>query len=169
MLDLQLKERAFIHCFIGRQIATALTRPAYITIRKTDNDTLVIPNTMYDFVSQISVAIVTTLSAGASIGDVTITVTSPTGFVVGDVLCLSGASAARTEFVRILMIVGSVFTLEAPLKIAHNSGDDVRSMSDVGSIEIPGGDKYAITCQNNSGFSVLFRVEAEVESGWTSV
>lgn len=168
VLDLRNKDGAYIHCMIGRQIATALTRSAYVAIRKTDDDTLVIPNPQYDVVSQTVVAIATTLSAGASIGDGTISVASASGLVEGHILCLSGASAARPEFCRIVSISGTTLTLEAPLRVAHNSGDDVRNLADAFTQWIPGGDKYAIRCINNSGQSLLFQVDAEVESGYTS-
>lgn len=167
-LDLKNKDGAYIHCMIGRQATTALTRAGYVAIRKTDNDTLVIPNTQYDVITQLTASINTTLSASASIGDGTITVTSATSFAVGDTLCLSGASAARTEFCRIASISGTTFTLERNLRVAHDSGDGVRTLSDVFTQWIPGGDIYEIRSINNSGQSLLFQIDAEVENGYTS-
>jgi hypothetical protein len=168
-LDLKNKDGAYIHCRIGRQAATALTRAGYVAIRKTDNDSLVIPNPFYDVQTQIVASINTTLSGAQSIGDATIGVASAVGFAVGDTLCLSGASAVRVEFSRIVAISGSVFTLERPLRLAHNSGDAVRSLADIYTQWIPGGDIYEIRCINNSGQDLLFAIDAEVESGYTSV
>ena len=167
-LDLKNKDGAYIHCRIGRQATTALTRFGYVAIRKTDDNSLVVPNPQYDVQTQVTASINTTLSGAQSIGDTTITVASATSFAVGDTLCLSGASAARVEFCRIVAIASAVFTLERPLRLAHNSGDAVRSLSDVYTQYIPGGDIYEIRCINNSGQDLLFAIDAEVESGYTS-
>jgi hypothetical protein len=167
-LDLKTKEYAVIHCFIGRQAATALTRSAYVAIRRTDNDTLSMPITMFDVSSQTIAAANTTLSAAAAIADTTVTLASATGFVIGDTICISGASAARVEFHRIANITGSVLTLDRACRIAHNSGDNVRNLADVVSQYIPGGDVYGIRCVNASGQDLLFMIEAEVDGGYTS-
>ena len=169
-LDLKNKDGAYIHCRIGRQATTLLTRAGYVAIRKTADNSLVIPNQQYDVQTQVIAiaSINTTLSGAQSIGDATITVASATSFAIGDTLCLSGASAARVEFCRVVAIASTVFTLERPLRLAHNSGDAVRSLSDVYTQYIPGGDIYEIRCINNSGQDLLFAIDAEVESGYTS-
>lgn len=167
-LDLKNKEGAYIHCCIGRQATTVLTRPGYVAIRKNFNDTLTIPNPQYDVVSQITASINTTLNGAVAINDTTIPVASATSLAVGDTLCLSGASAAGTEFVRIVSISETTLTLERPTRVAHNSGDAVTTLADVFTQWVPGGDSYGIRCINNSGQSLLFQVDAEVENGYTS-
>lgn len=167
-LDLTLKMGAWITAMIGRRVATALTRFGYVSIRPTLNDTLLIPSPLYDAISSTAAAIATTLNGATSIGDGTITLTSATSFAVGDTICISDSSATRVpEFNRVLSISGSVLTLERNLRVAHNSGDDVVTMADVQRIWLPGGDIYEIRTQNNSGQSLVFRVESQVDTGET--
>ena len=167
-LDLKTAFGAWVTCFIGRSVATALTRSALVAIRRTHNNTDAIPSTVYDAVSTTGAAIANTLSAGASQNATTITLTSATSFAVGDVICISPATTTRMSWNRILSISSNTLTLEAPLALAANSGDGVVTMGDVIPIWLPGGDVYSLTCINNSGQSVAFKVLAAVIASETT-
>lgn len=168
-LDLSAKYGAKLRVFIGRRVATALTRFGYVSVRPTANDQILIPETRLDGISSTAVAIATTLNGATSIGASTITLTSATSFAVGDTICISDSSAARVpEWARVLSISGAVLTLERNLRVAHNSGDEVITMGDVQSIDLPGGEHYEIRCQNNSGQALVFRVEAVIDNGDTT-
>lgn len=163
-LDLTAKFGATLLVQIGRVIGTALTRSGYVSVRRTNNDGLVHPNTSRDAVSTIATAQNTTLSAGNSIGDTTIALTSATGFNPGDTLCIhtDSSTVTQVEFCRILSISSNTLTLESPLKMAHTSADRVNSMADMFSIWLPGGDIYEIRALNNSGQALIFAVYAQV-------
>jgi hypothetical protein len=167
-LDLRTKQGALLYVRMGRRVVTALTRAAYVAIRRTDNDAIVIPSTIFDVVSQITTCVAPTLSANNSIGDGTIAVSSAAGLAVGDVLCIADSgSASRNEFVRIAAISGTTVTLERNLRAAHSSGDLVTNLADVAAVYIPGGEHYEIRCINNSGQSMLFAIDAVIDEGET--
>jgi hypothetical protein len=67
----------------------------------------------------------TTLSAPAVLDARTITVTVPTGFVVGQHIRIINAAADRYYFGTILGIVGSIITLDSLLDFAYVSGSEV--------------------------------------------
>jgi hypothetical protein len=168
-LDLRTKFGAWLYVRMGRRTGTALTRSAYVAIRRTDNDTLVLPNQMFDAISQTATAQNNTLSAAASIGDGTIPLTSATGFAVGDTICLHSddSNANRVEFARIVSIATNTLTLERNLLVAHNSADRVTSLADVQSIWLPGNERYEIRCINNSGQAIIFAIDAVTDEGET--
>lgn len=168
-LNLRTKFGAWLYVRMGRRGATSLTRAAYVAIRRTDNETLVLPVQIYDAISQTATAQSNTLSAAASIGDGTITLTSATGFAVGDTICLHSddTNANRVEFARIVSISSNTLTLERNLLAAHNSGDRVTSLADVQQIWLPGNEHYEIRCINNSGQSMLFAIDAAIDEGET--
>ena len=89
-------------------------------------------------------------------------------FAVGDVICIAPATADRMSWNRIVSISSNVLTLEAPLKVAANSADGVTTMGDVIPVWLPGGDVYSLTCINNSGQSVAFKVLAQVLASETT-
>lgn len=174
VLDLKTKEGAWFYVRMGRRAATALTRAAYVTIRRTDNDTLTLPIQTYDIIGQIATAASTTLSASAAIGDGAITLTSSTGFAVGDTVCLHSddTAANRVEFVRLVEnTTGTTWRVERNLRVAHTGtggvNDRVTNLADVRAIYVPGGDYYEIRCINNSGQSIVFAIDQVTEEGTT--
>lgn len=168
-LDLTTRVGAWLHVRMGRRAATALSRSAYVSVRATDNNTLVLPNPMFDAISQTATAQSNTLSAATSIGDGTCVLTSATGFAIGDTICLHSddSAANRVEFARIVAIATNTLTLERNMRLAHNSADRVTSLADVTAIWLPGGDVYEIRCVNNSGQAMVFAVDAVVDMGDT--
>lgn len=168
-LDLTTKRGAWLYGFIGRQVVTALTRSGYILVRPTKNNTTVVPATRLDMVSTIAVAsAATTVSSGGASGTNTVTVTSATGFAVGDVIALWATGPARVEFARIASISGSVLTVEENFRTSHSAGDNVVSGADVFFTWIPGGDVYSLGYVNNSGQGLVFQLDAAVDNGDTS-
>jgi len=164
-LDLKTKYGAWLYVRIGRRAATALTRSGYVTIRRTDNDTLVLPVPSFDVISQTVAAISTTLNGATSIGDTTVVLTSATSFAIGDTICLHSddTNANRVEFARIVAISSNTLTLERALRVAHNNLDRVTTLADVAMVYLPGGEHYEIRCINNSGQSLLFAIDAVEE------
>lgn len=163
-LDLKTKYGAWLYVRIGRRNGSALTRSGYVMVRRTDNDTLVHPAVVYDIMNSIAAAQNNTFSAGTSIGDTTLTLTSAAGFAIGDTICMHSddTAANRVEFNRIVDIATNTLTLERAMRVAHNNLDRVTSLAEVASIFLPGGDHYDIRCINVSGQPLLFAVDAAV-------
>jgi hypothetical protein len=65
----------------------------------------------------------TSLTANASAGATSISVASATGFVVNDWVGIG--SGANFEWVQVISIVGTTFTLRTPLEFSHSTGDAV--------------------------------------------
>ena len=168
-LNLKTKFGAWLYVRMGRRVATALTRSAYVAIRRTDNDSLVLPNQMFDAISQTAVAQSNTLSANTAVGDGTCVLTSATGFAIGDTICLHSddTNAQRVEFARIVNIATNTLTLERNMLVAHTSTDRVTSLADVQSIWLPGNETYEIRCINNSGQSMVFAIDCVTDEGET--
>lgn len=166
-LDLRTKDGATLLVRMGRRAATALSLSAYVAIRRSDNNTTIIPDTRYDVPSQIAACNATTLNGATTIGATTITVASATGYAVGQVICISDSGAAAVEFARVFSITGSTLTLERPLRVAHANGDAVTNLADVVEVNLPAGDIYEIRCCNNSGQPIVFAVDAICDEGAT--
>lgn len=161
-LDLTTKWGAWVLVRMGRRVATALTRSAYVAIRKSSNSTLVIPNVTRDCISQTGTAQSNTVSSGGTSGSNSVTLTSATGFAIGDTICLHSddTNANRVEFARITNISSNTLTVEANFKTTHNANDRVTSLADCFEVWIAGGDIYEITCVNSSGYSIVYAVDA---------
>lgn len=169
-LDLKGKWGAYLHVRIGRRVTTALTRSAYVAVRKTDDNTQVLPSNTYDRLSSTAAAgASSTVSSGGASGTNQVTVASGTGFAAGDVICLHSddTAASRVEWARVIDVTSATLTVDRNFRTSHNSGDRVTNGADVfAPLWLPGGDVYEITLVNNSGQSVLAAADAEV---WDSV
>ena len=169
-LDLTTKRGAWVIGRIGRTIATALTRSAYIAIRNTNNSGGNYPNTSRDLVSSTTAASVaaTTLNGATSVGAATSVVTAGT-FGIGDMVtqCLSATDATRFEIAKTANVSTTTSTWEQPLISAHSNGDLVVNAGDVLRVWVPGGDIYSIWCVNYSGQALIFAVDAIVDNGDT--
>lgn len=168
-LNLKTKIGAWLYVRMGRRVVTALNRSAYVAIRRSDDDTLVLPSQSYDVLSQIATAQSNTLAAATIIGDGLITLSSAAGFAIGDTICLHSddTNANRVEFARIANIATNTLTLERNLRVVHNSADRVTSLADVRQIWIPGGEQYEIRCVNTSGQAIVFAIDAVTDEGET--
>ena len=165
-LDLKIKRGATLLVRIGRRAATTPTRAGYVAIRNSDNDTIVHSSQRFDVAMQgpTTAAASTTLSAAASAGASTVSVTSATGFAVGDTVCVS-TSGGNMEFNRIAAISGTTFTLEFNLRLAAASGATFSNLAEIRTLYIPGGDIYEIRAVNYSGLDLVFEVHAIVDEG----
>jgi len=165
-LDLKTKFGAFVVPMIGRRGATALTRPGYIAIRRTQNDdsSNQIPSTFFDFVSSIATVNSTTVSSGGSSGTNTVVLASGTGFAAEQWVCLHSddTNCSRVEFVRTIDLTSATIAIDRNFKVSHNASDRVTNGADVsGPIWLPGGDIYEFGAVNNSGQALLFQVLAQ--------
>ncbi len=170
-LDLTTKQGADVIVQIGRRVVTVLGRSALVAIRRTNNNTMVLPETRYDVLSQTAVCVAPTVATTArAIGDINFTVSSNTGLAIGDILCFSDSATGvlRYELNRITLIAGTTITMGRPFRVAHNVGDIVTNLADIQTMRIPGGDIYEIRCLNSSGFGLVFAVDAIVDNGDTS-
>lgn len=168
-LDLKTKIGAWLYIRMGRRLGTALNRAAYVLVRRSDNDTLVLPAQTFDVVSQIATAQSTTVSTASAIGDQTVVLAAIGTFAIGDTICLHSddTNANRVEFARIINIASTTITVERPFRTAHDIGDRVTNLADVRQVYIPGGDIYEIRCINTSGQSIVFAVDAMIDEGET--
>jgi len=172
-LDLKTSIGAWLYIRMGRRLGTALTRAAYVLVRRSDNDTLVLPAQTFDVISQTATAQSTTVSTASAIGDQTVVLAAIGTFAIGDTICLhsEGGTGAytpdRVEFARIINIATNTITVERPFRTAHSIGDRVTNLADVRQVYIPGGDIYEIRCINTSGQSIVFAVDAVTDNGDT--
>lgn len=170
-LDLTTKFGAWLYCRIGRNAATALTRAAYLAIRRSVNgsSTLRHPASNYDFISSIAAVSATTVSSGGAAGATTMVLASGTGFAAGNV-CLAQLSGARAEFFTIDNLTTATITIDdsAGFLVTHNASDVVTNGADCGTIWLPGGDIWRITPVNNSGQTVVMAVDAAVYASDTA-
>jgi hypothetical protein len=161
-LDLKTRVGAWLYVRMGRRVGTALTRAAYVSIRRTDDNSVVFPAQTFDVVSQIAAAQSTTVGTASAVGNGTVVLASATGFAIGDTICLHSddTNANRVEFARIVNIATNTITVERNFRSAHDVGDRVTSLADVRQLYIPGGDVYEIRAINNSGQAMVFAVDA---------
>lgn len=162
-LDLTTKFGAWLHGRIGRNAAAALTRAAYIAIRRQINGTLIHPSNAYDMVSLIAAVNATTVASGGAAGATTMVLASGSGFAAQNICCAQLAGA-RCEFFQITNLTTATITIDRSggFRTTHNASDVVTNGADVFSIWIPGGDIWEITPVNNSGQTVIMRLDAAV-------
>lgn len=174
-LDLKTKKGAVLFVGIGRRLNTALTRNGRLICRRTRDNAIVQPFSAYDTdtVNSTVAAASTTVSSGGASGSNTVTVASASGFAVGDLICLHSddTNADRVEFACIHGISGSVLTVDRNFRVSHNSSDRVTNLATVRTVFLPGGDIWEIYAANNSGQSLVYRVEGytlDSDTGVTS-
>lgn len=162
-LDLKTAFGAWLFGRIGRNAATALTRSAYITVRRTDNSTIIHPSNSYDMVSSTAAVSATTVSSGGASGATTMVLASGTGFAAGNTCCAQLAGA-RVEFFQITDLTTATITIDRSggFRTSHSASDVVTNGADVFSVWIPGGDIWELTPVNNSGQTVVMALDAAV-------
>lgn len=167
-LDLKTKFGAWLYGRIGRNAATALTRAAYIAVRRQADNTIIHPADNYDMVSSITAVNATTVSSGGASGATTMVLASGTGFAAGQICCAQLAGA-RCEFFKITDIATATITIDRSggFRTTHNASDVVTWGADVFSVWIPGGDIWELTPVNNSGQTVIMAVDAAVYASVT--
>lgn len=169
-LDLRTSFGAWLFGRIGRNAATALTRSAYIAIRRTDNSTIIHPQNSYDMISSTAAVTATTVSSGGAAGSPSMVLGSGTGFAAGQICCAQLAGA-RCEFFQITDVSTNTINIDRSggFRTSHSASDVVTNGADVFSVWIPGGDTYEITPVNNSGQTVIMALDAAVYASDTIV
>lgn len=169
-LDLRTAYGAWLYGRIGRNAATALTRAAYIAVRRTDNDTILHPQNAYDMVSTIAAVNATTVSSGGASGATTMVLASGSGFAAGQT-CLAQLAGARAEFFQITDLATATITIDRStgFRVSHNASDVVTNGADTFTVWIPGGDIWELTPVNNSGQTVVMALDAAVYASDTIV
>lgn len=160
-LDLTAKSGALLYVRIGRNAATALTRSAYVAIRRQCNNLYFFPSSSYDCVSSTAAVNATTVSSGGAAAATTMVLASGTGYAAQQVCC-ANLSGARIEFFSIDDLSTATITVDrsAGFRITHNASDVVTNGADTFAVWIPGGDIWEITPINNSGQTVIIAVDA---------
>lgn len=170
LVDLRNADSAVVYTMIGRRNATAPTAELRVSIRRTLNDTQVIPTRQFDVTNQAptTAAAQTTTTQAQSIGDNTVTVTSATGIVAGDVVCISapaGGTAAH-QWADVIAVSGGVLTLAEPLKTAVANGDRVANLGTCISQVVEGGDQIRVRVRNGTGQEMAVAVFVEIRNGF---
>lgn len=162
-LDLTSKFGATLNMYIGRNVATALTRSARICVRRTINGTSRVSSDAYDLISTTVACNATTVSSGGAANAATMVLASGTGYAA-DQWCCANLSGVRAEFFRISDLTTATVTNDHPsgFLISHNASDVVTNGADVTSIWVPGGDLWDIWFTNNSGQTLIAMCEAAV-------
>lgn len=104
----------------------------------------------------------TTLSASASAGAGTISVTSATNIAVGDILFLGDSSASNYELVRVKGVSGTTITLEENLLNSHANGALVTDQAEMvfPQLDLSAYQRVRAVCDNaNSGQGIKVEVQ----------
>ena len=167
-LDLRNYPGAWIHGFMGRGSGTP-TRAGYFAIRPTDNNTDIVPTTMFDIIGQgpTTGALVGTLSADVSTSANTISLSGSTAFGIGDTVCIFNSGGTLIQWNRIVSGATTSWTMERNHRVANLSGNSVSNLADVRRLWIPGGDIYECRFVNYSSISYAVQLLAIVDKGET--
>jgi hypothetical protein len=165
-LDLTGKRKAKLYVSFGRYAASALTRSAYLAVRPTNSGASREPNRTYDVISSMQAVNQTTISttAGLQAGANQVTLASATGFAA-DQTCMLTLAGARTEFLKIADVNGTVVTFDEPFRIGHNASDRITWGADCFSYWIPGNEIWEIWPVNNSGQVMVVTCDAVIDNG----
>lgn len=170
LVDLRNADSAVFHVFLGRRNAVAPTAELRMQIRRTDNNTRTIPVRSFDVtnISPTTAANQTTTTQAQNVGDTTIVVSSATGFAVGDVVCISAAAGGtgNHQWLDIIAISGTTFTLSEPLKLAVANGDRVANLGVCQSVTVEGGDQMRVRVRNGTGQEMAVCVDVEIRKGF---
>ena len=167
-LDLRNYPGAWIHGFMGRGSGTP-TRAGYFAIRPTDNNTDIVPTTMFDIIGQgpTTGALVGTLSADVSTSANTISLSASTAFGIGDTVCIFNSGGTLIQWNRIASGATTSWTMERNHRVASLSGNSVSNLADFRRLWIPGGDIYECRFVNYSSISYAVQLLAIVDKGET--
>lgn len=173
LVDLRNADSAVVYTLIGRRNATAPTAELRVSVRRTLSNTQVIPTRQFDVTNQspTTAAAQTITTQAQSIGDNTVTVSSATGFVAGDVVCISnpaGGTAAH-QWADVIAVSGVVLTLAEPLSIAVASGDRVANLGTCISQVVEGGDQIRVRVRNGTSQEMAVAVFVEIRNGFEVV
>ncbi|NBW13455.1 MAG: hypothetical protein EBR82_36150 [Caulobacteraceae bacterium] len=172
LLDLRTVPGAYITAFIGRQSGTP-TRSAYFAIRPTNNNSDVVPATIFDVVGQgpTTACSATTINqtGGLSTSANTVTVAAAGSLAIGDTICVFNSGGTAVQWNRISGGSGTSWTVERNWRVANANGDNFTNLADVRKIWIPGGDQYEFRFINQSSIGYVCQLFAQVDNGETII
>jgi hypothetical protein len=139
-------------------------------IRRTLNGVVNTQDRRFDVTnpSPTTAAAQTTLSAAASAGATSITVTAAGTLAIGDIICISAAAGGTGthQWAEIISVTGgTTFGLAAPLKNAVAQGEIVANLGSNTHQVIEGGDQINVRIINRSGQPMAVRVAVEMRTG----
>jgi hypothetical protein len=167
-LDLRNVPGAWVVGFMGRGSNGTPTRAGYFMIRPTDNNSDIVPTTIFDMVGQgpTTAALLGNLTADVSTSANTIAIAS-TSFAIGDTVCIFNSSGTLIQWNRIASGATTSWTMERNHRVANLSGNSVSNLADVRRLWIPGGDIYECRFVNYSSISYAVQLLAIVDKGET--
>lgn len=179
-IDLRGKAGMRLFAWIGRKGATALAAGVAVEARPIlNNGVATVGGTAgpggASWLSQIAASNATTVNADGTAGGTTVGVTSATGIVAGDILCIYDASFTRLEFARVSKVASLTVTVDSPLRFAHTSaqGDAVTRLADrFGPVFLPGGSLYEVVFDygaSATGADVVVMAKAQTYDSDASV
>jgi hypothetical protein len=167
-LDLKNVPGAWVVGFMGRGSIGTPTRAGYFAIRPTDNNTDIVPTTIFDMVGQgpTTAALLGALTADVSTSQNTIAIAS-TNFAIGDTVCIFNSGGTLIQWNRIASGATTSWTLERNHRVLNLNGDSVTNLADVRRVWIPGGDIYECRFVNYSSIPYVVQLLAIVDKGET--
>lgn len=173
-LDLRTKKWGYLYPKFGRGGTTALTNGVRLLVLPELNNggASVGANhpQQFDYISSTVAAVSPTVNANAAAGDVTLGITSQTGIVAGEPICIqdAGGGVTRLEWNVVSRLISTTgIALVLPLSFAHTSAqaDTVRSKADIfPRIPVTGGTLWKVVIDygdDAAGDSITVQVLAQ--------
>jgi len=169
-IDARTADSVVVHVWIGRRNSSVPTRELRTMIRRTLNGVVNTQDRRFDVTNPgpTTAAAQTTLSAAASAGATSITVTAAGTLAIGDIICISAAAGGTGthQWAEIISVSGgTTFGLAAPLKLAMAQGDFVANLGINTHQVIEGGDQINVRINNRTGQPMAVRVAVEIRTG----
>lgn len=168
-MDLRNSFEATLMILMGREAATALTRPAKVGVRRTDNGSRNLPAGPRDCFSSTAAVTRNTVASGGAGGTTSVTLASGTGFAANDNILIQTAGT-NVEFCTLSDVTTNTLTIDRStgFRLTHAVNEVVTNGVDYFEMSLPGGDIWEITPTNNSGQTIIFLVEAIIQHTMTS-
>jgi hypothetical protein len=170
LVDLRNADSAVFYVLIGRRNAVAPTAELRVSLRRTVDDKQAIPSRQFDVTNQSPTiaSVQTVTSQGQAIGDASIVVSSSTGLVAGDVICISAAAGGTGthQWADVLSVSGTTINLAEPLKAVVASGDRVANLGTCIPQVVEGGDQIRVRVRNGTGQEMAVAVFVEIRNGF---
>ena len=153
---------------MGRGSNGTPTRAGYFAIRPTDNNTDIVPTTIFDMVGQgpTTAALLGALTADVSTSLNTIAIAS-TAFAIGDTVCIFNSGGTLIQWNRIASGATTAWTMERNHRVVNLNTNSVTNLADVRRVWIPGGDIYECRFVNYSSIPYVVQLLAIVDKGET--
>ena len=168
-LDLREAPGAWIRGFMGRGSTGTSVRAGYFHVAPTDNNTDIVPVSIFDMVGQgpTTAAQLGSLSANLSTSDRVISLSSTTPFAVGDTVCIFNSDASLAQWNRIAFGATTAWRTQRNHRVLNLASNSVTNLADVRQVWIPGGDIYEFNFVNESSIPYVVQLLAVVDKGET--